>query len=86
MKMKYEKPMLAVEYYELTQSIAACVTNIGFMSAECVQNDDDATDQMKNLAWSGFFTDTINCALSADEMDGYDSICYHTNINAAFSS
>lgn len=85
LKLKYEKPMLAVEYFELTQSIAACVTNIGFMSSDCVKNDPDATEQMQNLAWSGCFSNS-GCDYYPEGMDVYDSICYHTNVNAAFSS
>lgn len=86
MKMKYEKPMLAVEYYELTQTIAACETKIGFMGTECVKNDADATEQMQDLAWAGFFADGITCGDFPTGMDSFDKICYHTNINAAFTS
>lgn len=86
MKMPYEKPMMAIERYELTQTIASCATKIGFLSSECVKNDPDATNQMKDLAWSGFFTDVNNCDDYPEGMDEFDSICYHTNANAAFSS
>ncbi len=88
LKMKYEKPMLAVEYYQLTQAIASCVTKIGFNDSNCVLKDEDATWQMKDLAYVGFFTDNLlsGCGLSAEGMDGYDGICYHTNANSAFNS
>lgn len=86
MKKQYIKPMLAVEYYELTQAIAACATKFGFMNSECVKNDADATAQMKDLAWAGFFTDSNNCAAFPEGMDGTDAICYHTNANSAFTS
>lgn len=88
MKLKYEKPMIAVESYELTQMIASCSTKIGFLNSECVKKDPDATNQMKDLAWSGFFLqDPENgCADFPTGMDGFDSICYHTNANAAFNS
>lgn len=33
MKKQYEKPTLAVEYYQLTQAIAACVTKLVFWTA-----------------------------------------------------
>lgn len=85
MKIPYEKPMMAIERYELTQTIASCATKIGFLDSDCVKNDPDATNQMKDLAWSGFFTDG-NCDAFAQDMDGFDSICYHTNASAAFSS
>lgn len=84
-KKQYEKPMLAVEYYQLSQSIAACATKIGFQSSECVINDPDATKKMKDLAGIGYFVDGF-CESPPTGMDDYDSICYHTNANAAFNS
>lgn len=86
MKRSYVKPMIAVEHYALSQTIASCVTKIGFLDSECVQKDPDASDKMKDLAWSGFFTEQGSCGMYAVGMDDYDSICYHTNANAAFSS
>ena len=85
MKKIYVAPAIAVEHYELTQAIAACATKIGFLSSECVKNDPDATNQMKDLAWSGYFTEN-NCNLYAIGMQENDKFCYHTNANAAFSS
>lgn len=85
MKKQYEKPMLAVEYYMLSQSIAACATKIGFLDSACVKNDPDATSQMRDLAWSGYFVQG-SCEEYPEGMDNYDSICYHTNANAAFNS
>lgn len=86
MKMVYEKPMMAVEYYQLTQAIAACSTKIGFLSSDCVKNDPDATSGMKDLAWDGWFADTANCEDAVSSESGDDKICYHTNAKAAFSS
>lgn len=85
MKKPYEKPILAVEYYQLTQAIASCATKIGLYSSDCVLKDPDSTSQMKDLAAIGWFN-AGSCAGSASEMDGSDSICYHTNLNTAFSS
>lgn len=85
MKKQYEKPMLAVEYYQLSQSIAACVTRINYQSSDCVTNDSDSTEEMTRLAGAGFFVDQI-CTLSSVGMDANDKICYHTNANAAFTS
>lgn len=85
MKKRYVTPIITVEHYELTQSIAACETKIGFLDSNCVENDPDATDQMKDLAGVGFFTDG-SCEVYPKGMDGWDSICYHTNTNAAFNS
>lgn len=84
MKKQYEKPTLAVEYYQLTQAIAACVTKIGFLDSACVKQDPDATNQMKNLAWEGYFM--AGCDQVPTDMDQNDSICYHTNASAAFNS
>lgn len=86
MKKKYITPVIEIEYYELTQAIAACSTKIGFLSSDCVKNDPDATNQMKDLAWSGFFTDNKNCEDYPEGMDSWDKICYHTNASAAFTS
>lgn len=85
MKKKYVAPTISFEYYELTQTIASCSTNIGFKNSNCVINDSNATDQMKDLAYAGWFISGA-CDDSAEGMDVYDSICYHTNVNAAFSS
>ena len=76
--------MIAVEYYELTQSIAACSLKIGFLDSTCVQKDPDATPHMKEMAWSDWFVE--KCAFSAVGMEDEDGLCYHTNANAAFNS
>lgn len=90
MKKTYTKPLLAVEHYELTQTIASCATKIGFLDSQCVKNDIHATNHMKDLAWSGFFAQGSDahkgCDMFSDGTDPYDGICYHTNINAAFNS
>lgn len=86
MKKKYTAPMISIEHYELTQSIASCETKIGFLSSDCVKKDPESTDKMKDLAWSGFFTDSTNCGAYPEGMDKSDSICYHTNASAAFNS
>lgn len=95
MKKQYEKPMMAVERYALTQAIAGCVRRIGFYSAECVQKDADATSDMKDLAWgtdiAWFYGEAcefdIAFYIGTDgESNGEDGVCYHTNANAAFGS
>ena len=85
MKKKYIAPVIAVEHYELTQTIASCVTKIGLLDSECVIKDPDATDDMKDLAYENWFTSGV-CLEAAVGMDEYDKICYHTNANAAFNS
>lgn len=83
MKKPYEKPMFAVEYYQLTQAIAACATKIGFLDSACVLRDADSTRMMRDLAWDKYF---VACEVKITGMDGQDQICYHTNANAAFTS
>lgn len=85
MKKTYVAPAIAIERYELTQAIASCGTKIGAYDSECVINDSDSTEHMKYLAYSEYFIDDI-CTQSAKGMDDKDSICYHTNANAAFTS
>lgn len=91
MKKTYTKPLLAVEHYELTQTIASCATKIGFLNSECVMKDPDAPDQMKDLANVGFFMQSTasskpGCSTYGTGMDGYDGVCYHTSANTAFNS
>lgn len=97
MKKQYEKPLMAVERYTLTQTIANCALEIGYNSADCVKADVDATPHMKDLAWDatsggiGWFNDN-SCAQQISEYinitgsTGEDGVCYHTNANAAFGS
>lgn len=85
MKLVYEKPMMAVERYVLTQSIATCVTKIGFLDTACVLKDDDSTNEMINLAdQKSYFIS--GCQKTPSENEGSNGICYHTNANAAFNS
>ncbi|MBE6791735.1 MAG: hypothetical protein IKB08_04660 [Clostridia bacterium] len=84
MKLKYVTPVIAVEAYALSQTIAACATRISFTDSKCVISDPDSTEQMKDLAFGGVFSD--GCSMPAYGMDGTDKICYHTNANATFTS
>lgn len=84
MKKPYQKPLLAVEHYSLTQSVSSCTgIKINFVDALCVLRDPHATNTMKNWAQRNGFLSSCPRDLSGDK---YDSICYHTSINAAFSS
>lgn len=85
MRMKYEKPCIAVERYELSQAISACATKINMLSSACVLGDDDAPLEMKQLAFSGLFTSGY-CSQVVKGGQSSTGICYHTNANAAFSS
>ena len=58
MKLKYEKPLAAVERYELSQSIAGCITKIGPNgSNSCIRTDPDTPPQMRQMAIAGWFAD-----------------------------
>ena len=86
MKKKYEKPLIAVENYVLSQAIASCETKIGFVSSACVFDDEDAPDGFRNLAGIGCFTADGKCTYQPNIKDVYDNICYHTSANAMFQS
>jgi hypothetical protein len=86
MKKPYQKPTIAIERYCLTQSISSCTSiKINLFSAECVIDDPDSTYEMMNWAMRGGFLGSGECMI---DMSGYrnDSVCYHTSVNAAFTS
>ena len=82
--------MLAVEHYSLSQSIFSCVgIKINSVDSQCVLDDPDSTNLMRNLAHRGGFLG--ECVTDEDggiDLSGhrYEGICYHTNVNAAFTS
>lgn len=86
MKLKYEKPQAAVERYELSQSIAGCITKIGPSgSNSCVRTDPDTPPQMRQMANAGWFAD-YTCNEIAKEGDTFNGICFHTQNAATFQS
>ncbi len=84
MKLKYEKPLIAVENYVLSQAIAACITKIGFNDHECVFKDADTPHDYQRYAYLGYFLG--GCKTSFFGMPEDDKICYHTNANTMFTS
>lgn len=94
MKLNYEKPMVAVEHFALTQSIAGCSIKIGFGSNACVQSDSDTPPEMRTLAiqYPMYFAENCNEAGHFDVINDYvpgvtqDQLCYHTQTNATFTS
>lgn len=94
MKKSYVKPLLSIEYYALTQSIASCSgikiassTPGQLPSREDIIADPDATEAMLNALRSGGFLGTeYGCRRSMIGRTDTDGVCYHTNINAAFNS
>ena len=85
MKKVYKKPMLYMESFTVRQNLSACSHLIGFRGEDCVMNDADSTDSMKDLAMAGFFSAGA-CTLYPQNMDFDDGVCYHTAVNLAFSS
>lgn len=94
MKLSYQKPMVAVEHFSLSQSIAGCTIKIGFGSNACVQGDSDTPPEMMSIAvrnplyfaegcTEGGQLDVIN-----NDIPGVPKtkLCYHTQTNATFTS
>ena len=85
LKSTYKKPMMAVEYFTMTQSVASCDIKIGFSNADCIMDDPDAPDEMKDFAASGYFIGGI-CDNAGVNMDSDDNICTHTQTANTFNS
>ncbi len=86
MKMKYQKPLVAVEHYKLSQSIAACAIQINSLDNVCVRNDDDTPQQVRDSAFVFPELFSTPCEENAAHIQDNDSICYHTAISACFTS
>ena len=76
--------MVAVERYDLSQTITACITKIGLLDSACVLSDIDAPREMKSLAVGKWFTSSCDNVMRGGQSS--DGICYHTNANSAFNS
>ena len=74
MKKTYSKPTITVGAIQLDQPIAA----------GCSADADD----MRSLMELGYFTAERNCDITVGEgtLPGFDTICYHSNIQTAFTS
>ena len=85
MKLKYEKPLIAVEQYALSQAIAACQTQVGYNDNICMANDEDVPLLMREMAATGMFGEG-RCVEPPYDMDFEDNVCYHTSANPLFCS
>lgn len=85
MKMKYEKPIVAVDRYELSQAIAGCSIRVNSVDSLCFLKDPDVPAITKSYAANGWFTEG-NCALQTIAGMNYDGMCYHTQVNAVLKS
>ena len=94
LKIKYEKPMVIVDRYALSQAIAGCNIKVGLADRNCFLTDADVTQQMKAYAYYGWFVDTNGtnpCTTRVEAghtyiTDSGDGFCYHTNVNGALTS
>lgn len=86
MKKKYQKPMAAVEFYKLSQSIAACAIKINLLSNSCVVNDPDAPVEMRSVAYAYPEYFSTDCDTHFHNIQDNDSLCFHTQANATFTS
>lgn len=72
MKKPYSKPTITVEPLKLDQPICA--------GCNADQND------MKSLIELGYFSEGCDIPVSDGTLPGYDTICYHSNVQTAFTS
>ena len=93
MKLQYEKPMVAVDRYELSQAIAGCSIRVGLADRGCFLRDEDVPTQLKSFAYYGWFVDTTGSNPCTEKIaagqtynDGADGFCYHTQANGALTS
>lgn len=92
MKLKYQKPLAAIEHFELSQSIAACSIKIAFANNACVRRDVDTPDEMRSIAYNYemYFASGCDKAGGFDVIGEYiiskDLLCYHTQTSATFTS
>jgi hypothetical protein len=95
MKMKYEKPMVAVDQFKLSQAIAGCSISVGFTDSLCFLTSNEVPAATKNLAAMGYFTADgcgmiIDAGITFDKngnpTNNYDGICIHTQVNGAITS
>jgi hypothetical protein len=86
MKKTYQKPMVAVEFYKLSQSIASCSIKINLLNNQCVVNDPDTPVEMRSLAYAYPEYFSSDCYTHYHNIQSDDPMCYHTQANATFTS
>lgn len=82
MKRKYKKPVIMVENFILSESIASCGDTFG--------NNMDVDEFLKDVeGFTGYFAEN-NCRNAAEPDKDYTfegiTLCYHTSSNVVFSS
>lgn len=86
MKKTYSKPVAAVEFYKLSQSIAACAIKISYLDNACVVQDNDTPVQMRSYALLEPLSFTAICSENVFEIQDNDTLCIHTQVAATFTS
>ena len=87
MKKTYEKPMVAIDRYKLSQAIAGCsAIKVGLESSSCFMKDPDVPAITKAYAANGWFTANGECKIQTVSGVSYDGICYQTQVNGALPS
>lgn len=86
MKKTYSKPVAAVEFYKLSQSIAACAIKISYLNRDCVLADKDTPPQMWSYALTEALSFTAICTENVFEIQDNDTLCIHTQVAATFTS
>ena len=84
MKKAYQKPMVVVENYQLTQSIASCGNIVSLYDSGCILTS-GLPSQWKDFATLGYFMEGY-CDYFFVGMDKFDGVCYHTNAGNPFNS
>lgn len=79
MKLKYEKPLIAVEHYALSQAIATCTVKVGLNDDQCLAKDSDVPTELQDLAAEGFFGQDRCSFPSLGDEDDFNGVCYHTS-------
>ena len=72
MKKPYSKPQIAVETVRLDHPVAG----------GCIADFED----VNALVGMGYFGDDMGCTTEWIDNGNHDTICYHSNIQTAFSS
>ena len=86
MKKAYKKPQATIEFFALTQAIAACDPTliVHYKDADCIYSS-SLPDQWFDLAVNGMFADN-SCSKHAQVGADYAGVCFHTNASPTFTS
>ncbi len=87
MKLKYEKPIVVLERYALSQGIASCDMVAGPSGNYYCFPNGNVSDKAVDWWLQGtFVSKELGCNNVINQGQDYDGICYHTSINTVFIS